>query len=298
MLSARRGGRLRDFTLTAGAGSAASTALDGFHAALPAAAAGSFPQGTAPRAAPGPAVPAVPAVRAKGTGTAQRYGSAGGPPRAAAPPRRSQLTALRSAPPAASGAPAAETVALARPSLPGAGPAPPAYLTAAARGCGAAASLPVSALPSARPLRAIPDPAPRRLPPARRCPTVATARPRPAAYRSAGAGGAVTGRQRSGGRGRAERRLPRIGPAARAAILGLLCAGSPRGVCGRVMGGAGGAPQLPRPVLLVRRRFGIASLELVCPRLVLVVIPERCFAMYLLKEKAMLFMPSYSSPFK
>lgn len=66
MLSARRGGRLRDFTLTAGAGSAASTALDGFHAALPAAAAGSFPQGTAPRAAPGPAVPAV---RAKGTGT-------------------------------------------------------------------------------------------------------------------------------------------------------------------------------------------------------------------------------------
>lgn len=95
MLSARRGGRLRDFTLTAGAGSAASTALDGFHAALPAAAAGSFPQGTAPRAAPGPAVPAV---RAKGTGTAQRYGSAGGPPRAAAPPRRSQLTALRSAP--------------------------------------------------------------------------------------------------------------------------------------------------------------------------------------------------------
>lgn len=63
-------------------------------------------------------------------------------------------------------------------------------------------------------------------------------------------------------------------------------------------GGAGGAPQLPRPVLLVRRRFGIASLELVCPRLVLVVIPERCFAMYLLKEKVMLFMPSYSSPFK
>lgn len=95
MLSARRAGLLRDFTLTAGAGSAASTALDGFHAALPAAAAGSFPQGTAPRAAPGPAVPAV---RAKGTGTAQRYGSAGGPPRAAAPPRRSQLTALRSAP--------------------------------------------------------------------------------------------------------------------------------------------------------------------------------------------------------
>lgn len=154
---------------------------------------------------------------------------------------------LRSAPPAASGAPAAETVALARPSLPGAGPAPPAYLTAAARGCGAAASLPVSALPSARPLRAIPDPAPRRLPPARRCSTVATARPRPAAYRSAGAGGAVTGRQRSGGRGRAERRLPRIGPAARAAILGLLCAGSPRGVCGRVMGGAGRVAPLSCP---------------------------------------------------
>lgn len=62
--------------------------------------------------------------------------------------------------------------------------------------------------------------------PAAARPALSDCRGGPAAYRSAGTGGAVMGRRRSWRRGRAEHRLPRIGPAARAAILGLR-AGSP-----------------------------------------------------------------------
>lgn len=100
--------------------------------------------------------------------------------------------------------------------------------------------------------------------------------------------------------GRVERRLPRIGPAARAAILGLR-AGSPAVFAAAWRAGRAvplSAPQLPRPALLVRRGFDVASSKPACPRLVLVVIPERCFARRLLKEKAMLFMSSDRSPFK